>query len=71
MQNGTASQSRRLSDPDFQGAVVHKALLAVVALCGLCGLLAVHDMWVWSHPVDSKYFLIDGIERPSPSGGAR
>lgn len=64
MQNNSAITGRRLSDPDFQGSVVHKSLLAVVALCGLCGVFALHDMWVWTHPSLPKYFLIDGIERP-------
>ncbi len=60
MKNYASATTRRLSDPDFQGAVVARCLTITLVLAFVVAVMAVHDAWVWSHPPQSKYFLTDG-----------
>jgi intracellular multiplication protein IcmL len=67
MQNQAAAVNRRLSDPDFQGWIVHKCILLVVALFALLGVFVLHDIWVWTHPARPQYFYVDGRNPPRPA----
>lgn len=67
MQNRGAAVSRRLSDPDFQGWIVRNCLLAVATLCTLLAVFVVHDLYLWMHPVQPKYFYVDGTNTPRPA----
>ncbi|MGI4796145.1 MAG: DotI/IcmL/TraM family protein [Janthinobacterium lividum] len=64
MMNGNGALSRRLSDPDFQGTVVARCLGVTMVQALLLGVFAIHDSWVWSHPVAPKYFYVDGRNAP-------
>ncbi len=66
MRNQHAAVSRRLSDPDFQGAIVRACLTSVLVLATLLAVFATHDAWVWTHPPQAKYFVIDGNSTPRP-----
>ncbi len=66
MRNQHAAVSRRLSDPDFQGSIVRACLTSVLFLAALLAVFAMHDAWVWTHPPEAKYFVIDGNSTPRP-----
>jgi intracellular multiplication protein IcmL len=69
MQNQRAAVSRRLSDPDFQASLVSKCLALVSGMAIMVAAFAVHDAWVWSHPPQPRYFLVDGKNTPRPVVG--
>lgn len=64
MKNGRIAASRRLSDPDFQGTIVARCIGITMVQALLLGVFAVHDGWIWSHPVAPKYFYVDGRSAP-------
>lgn len=64
MRNQRFATARRLSDPDFQGQVVHTSLLLNIALSAVVVAFVFHDTWVWSHPAPPRYFAIDGKHMP-------
>ena len=66
MQNQGVSIERRLSDPDFQGWIVRNCLLAMSVLSALLAIFVIHDVWVWTHPPQPRYFLVDGSSTPRP-----
>lgn len=65
--NAKIARERRLGDPDFQAALTERALTVTVLLAVLCAVFAVHDAWVWTHPVQPRYFYIDGKTPPRPA----
>jgi len=69
MQNQRAAVSRRLSDPDFQASLVNRCLALVTGMAILVAAFAVHDAWVWTHPPQPRYFLVDGKNPPHPVVG--
>jgi intracellular multiplication protein IcmL len=69
MQNQRAAVTRRLSDPDFQASLVSKCLALVTGMAIVVAAFAVHDVWVWSHPPQPRYFLVDGKNPPRPVVG--
>jgi intracellular multiplication protein IcmL len=60
MKNAHAAVSRRLSDPDFQAALVTKCLGLTLGLAALLAVSLVHDACVWMNPVKPVYFISDG-----------
>ena len=66
MRNQGVAVDRRLSDPDFQGWLVRSCLLAITMLSALLVAFVVHDAWVWTHPPQPRYFLVDGASTPRP-----
>jgi intracellular multiplication protein IcmL len=66
MRNATASLTRRLTDPDFQGALVHRSLAVTTALALAVVALAADDVWLRTHPAPPKYFFVDGKHAPRP-----
>jgi intracellular multiplication protein IcmL len=62
--NHATAVDRRLSDPDFQGWIVHKCILLVIALSIVIVAFVLHDTWVWTHPVKPQYFFVDGRNPP-------
>lgn len=67
MRNTPASLSRRLSDPDFQGALVHRSLGVTISLAVAVVALAADDVWQRTHPTPPKYFFVDGKHAPRPA----
>jgi intracellular multiplication protein IcmL len=60
MKNAHAAVTRRLSDPDFQGALVTKCLGLTLGLGALLAVSLIHDAYVWMNPVRPVYFISDG-----------
>ena len=66
MRNQTAAVTRRLSDPDFQAALVHRLLMITTGMGALLTVSLVHDVYVWLNPVLPRYFFVDGKNPPRP-----
>lgn len=66
MRNQAASVARRISDPDFAGSLVNRVLTALMISMGLNIAFVTHDTWVWTHPVQPKYFSVDALSDPVP-----
>ena len=66
MRNQHAAVTRRLSDPDFQAGMVTKCLGLTLGMGALLGVSLIHDAWVWGHPVEPRYFFVDGKNPPHP-----
>jgi intracellular multiplication protein IcmL len=60
MKNAHAAVTRRLSDPDFQGALITKCLGLTLGLGALLAVSLIHDAYVWINPVKPVYFISDG-----------
>ena len=60
MKNAHAAVTRRLSDPDFQGALVTKCLGLTLGLGALLAVSLIHDAYVWMNPVKPLFFISDG-----------
>jgi intracellular multiplication protein IcmL len=60
MKNAHAAVTRRLSDPDFQGALVTKCLGLTLGLGVLLAVSLIHDAYVWMNPVKPLFFISDG-----------
>ncbi len=66
MRNQASAVTRRLSDPDFQAGVVTRCLGLTLAMGVLLAVSLAHDAWVWAHPVEPRYFFVDGKNPPHP-----
>jgi intracellular multiplication protein IcmL len=66
MRNQQAAIARRISDPDFAGSLVNRVLTALMVSLALNIAFVIHDSWVWSHPVQPKYFSVDELSNPIP-----
>ena len=66
MRNQAAAVTRRLSDPDFQGALVNRCIALTLGIGVLLGISLLHDAWQWTHPVQPRYFFTDGKHAPRP-----
>ena len=64
MANQNAAITRRLSDPDFQGQLVSRCLLLTSVTAGLLAVSLVHDAWMWVHPPQPKFYIVDGKGPP-------
>ena len=64
MANQSAAITRRLSDPDFQGQLVSRCLLLTSVMAGLLAASLVHDAWMWVHPPQPKFYIVDGKGPP-------
>ena len=64
MANQSAAITRRLSDPDFQGQLVSRCLLLTSVTAGLLAVSLVHDAWMWVHPPQPKFYIVDGKGPP-------
>ena len=64
MANQNAAITRRLSDPDFQGQLVSRCLLLTSVMAGLLAVSLVHDAWMWVHPPQPKFYIVDGKGPP-------
>ena len=64
MANQSAAITRRLSDPDFQGQLVSRCLLLTSVTAGLLAVSLVHDAWMWVHPPQPKFYIVDGRGPP-------
>jgi len=62
--NQNAAITRRLSDPDFQGQLVSRCLLLTSVMAGLLAVSLVHDAWMWVHPPQPKFYIVDGKGPP-------
>jgi intracellular multiplication protein IcmL len=62
--NQNAAITRRLSDPDFQGQLVSRCLLLTSVTAGLLAVSLVHDAWMWVHPPQPKFYIVDGKGPP-------
>jgi intracellular multiplication protein IcmL len=62
--NQSAAITRRLSDPDFQGQLVSRCLLLTSVMAGLLAVSLVHDAWMWVHPPQPKFYIVDGKGPP-------
>ena len=51
MRNHHAAVTRRLSDPDFQAALVNRCLALTLGIGVLLGISLIHDAYVWMNPV--------------------
>jgi intracellular multiplication protein IcmL len=60
MKNAHAAVTRRLSDPDFQGALVTKCLGLTLGLGALLAVSLIHDAYVWMNPIKPLFFISDG-----------
>ena len=69
MRNQAAAVQRRLSDPDFQGALVNKCLALTLGMGVLLAVSLAHDAWVWTDPTPPRYFFTDGKHAPRPVVG--
>ena len=66
MTNHDAAVTRRLSDPDFQAALVNRCLALTLGIAALLGVSLIHDAYVWLNPVEPRYFFVDGKNPPRP-----
>jgi intracellular multiplication protein IcmL len=66
MTNHDAAVTRRLSDPDFQAALVNRCLALTLGIAALRGVSLIHDAYVWLNPVEPRYFFVDGKNPPRP-----
>jgi intracellular multiplication protein IcmL len=66
MKNKPAAVSLRLSDPDFQAALVNKSISLSMGLFAVVIAFIVHDTYVWLNPPLPKYFFVDGRNPPRP-----
>jgi intracellular multiplication protein IcmL len=66
MTNYDAAVTRRLSDPDFQAALVNRCLALTLGIAALLGVSLIHDAYVWLNPVEPRYFFVDGKNPPRP-----
>lgn len=66
MRNHAAAVTRRLCDPDFQGAIVNRCIALTLGMGLLLCVSLVHDAWVWTHPPEPRYFFTDGKHAPRP-----
>ena len=66
MRNQAAAVSRRLSDPDFQGALVNRCILLTLGMGAVLCASLLYDAWMWTHPVPPRYFFTDGKHAPRP-----
>jgi len=64
MANQPAAITRRLSDPDFQGVLVSRCLSLTVVMAVLLSVSLVHDVWMWLHPPQPKFYIVDGKGPP-------
>jgi intracellular multiplication protein IcmL len=69
MRNQAAAVSRRLSDPDFQGALVNRCILLTLGMGAVLCVSLLYDAWTWTHPVPPRYFFTDGKHAPRPVVG--
>src|SRR5260370_40916018 len=67
MRNHHAAVTRRLSDPDFQGALVTKCLALTLGMGVLLAVSLIHDAYVWMTPLEPRYFFVDGKNPPRPA----
>lgn len=58
--------TRRLSDPDFQGALVSRLIHVTLAMTALTIVALAHSAWLWANPPEPRYFLVDGHASPRP-----
>ena len=66
MKNQREAVARRLSDPEFQGILVNRCLALTLGMGVLLSLSLLHDAYVWLHPVQPRYFFVDGKHLPKP-----
>jgi intracellular multiplication protein IcmL len=66
MTNHDAAVTRRLSDPDFQAALVNRCLALTLGIAALLGVSLIHAAYVWLNPVEPRYFFVDGKSPPRP-----
>lgn len=66
MRNQEAAVSRRISDPDFAGTLVNRVLSVLMISMTLNIAFVIHDGWIWTHPVQPKYFSVDELSNPIP-----
>src|ERR1700677_2982507 len=69
MRNQAAAVSRRLSDPDFQGALVNRCILLTLGMGAALCVSLLYDAWMWTPPVPPRYFFTDGKHAPRPVVG--
>ncbi len=69
MRSQAAAVSRRLSDPDFQGALVNRCILVTLGTSAILCVSLFYDAWIWTHPVPPRYFFTDGKHAPRPVVG--
>ena len=67
MRNHHAAVTRRLSDPDFQGALVTRCLALTPGMGALLAISLIHDAYVWMNPIKPRYFFVDGKNPPRPA----
>ncbi len=67
MQNSATAVRRRISDPDFQAALVKWSFGLTAAMALLLTASLLHDALVWSNPPAPKYFFVDGRNPPRPA----
>lgn len=67
MLNERAAVSRRLSDPEFQGRLVHRLLGVCVAMSIVTVAAVAHSFWLQTRPSQTRYFFVDGRNPPRPA----
>ena len=67
MRNHHAAVTRRLSDPEFQSALVTRCLALTLGMGALLAVSLIHDAYVWMNPVEPRYFFVDGKNPPRPA----
>ncbi|GAV35517.1 Macrophage killing protein with similarity to conjugation protein [Roseomonas sp. TAS13] len=67
MQNSATAVQRRISDPDFQAALVRWCLGLTGTMAVLMAFLLAHDAYMWLNPPAPKYFFVDGRNPPRPA----
>jgi intracellular multiplication protein IcmL len=67
MQNARQAVTRRLSDPDFQGVLVHRCIMLAAALAVALVVVSVHDYYLMTNQPQPKYFFVDGKYLPRPA----
>jgi len=66
MRNQSAAIARRISDPDFAGTLVNRVLTVLLISMAVNIVFVIHDTWIWTHPVEPKYFSVDELSNPIP-----
>jgi intracellular multiplication protein IcmL len=64
MQNARQAVTRRLSDPDFQGVLVHRCIMLAAAQAVALVVVSVHDYYLMTNQPQPKYFFVDGKYLP-------